>query len=76
MKGKKWPDHEKLLWLMAEIHDWDKAPEDLMNRALKLWFTAQDFVEITQEIDGIFASGIEINCPADLARVLEEAVKR
>jgi hypothetical protein len=43
MQSRNWPDHEKLLWIMTSIHDWNKTSEEVLDRAIELWFVSEDF---------------------------------
>jgi hypothetical protein len=71
---KQWPDHDKLLWLMASIHNWDVAPPQILDRALKLWFTAQEMLQTVNFVHNNIDMD-SINTPEDLHAAIAGIVK-
>jgi hypothetical protein len=64
----EWPDHEKLLWLMTELNNWDKTENEILQRALHFWNISSDFITALQEIDGTMAKVTDID---ELKNVIE-----
>jgi hypothetical protein len=69
---KNWPDQEKILWVMTSIHSYDKSIEQILDRALKLWFASQELAEIVSTADKHEARLSAASSPQELMDVLKE----